>query len=77
MNPKSINEIVRTLLDALPEGVKQLPEEAQQHLQAAIVATLNRLDVVTREEFEAQKKVLERTRQKLEQLEQLLQEREG
>lgn len=72
MNPQSLNEVVRKVLDNLPEGVKQLPEDMRRHIHATVVATLQKLDVVTREEFDAQRKVLERTREKLDRLEKQL-----
>lgn len=72
MNPQSINDVVRKVLEAMPEGVKQLPEEMKTHIETAVSATIQRLNLVTREEFDAQKKVLERTRQKLESLEKQL-----
>lgn len=69
MNPKSVNDVVRKVLDNLPDGMKQLPEDVRRHVHATVVATLQKLDVVTREEFDAQRKVLERTREKLDRLE--------
>lgn len=69
MDPKSINDVVKKVLDSLPEGVKALPNEMKKNVQAAVVAALDKLDVVTREEFDAQQKVLEKTRKKLEQIE--------
>lgn len=44
------------------------------NIKALIMAVLNKLDLVTREEFDTQQKVLLATRQKLEQLEQKLQQ---
>lgn len=43
-----------------------------REIHIALQAALARLDLVTREEFDAQAAVLQRTRQKLEQLEQQL-----
>lgn len=61
------------LIDQLAEAVRQvlpgLGEDAQQHLRAALMARLSRLDLVTREEFEVQQAVLARTRALLERLE--------
>ena len=69
MDPKSINDVVKKVVDALPDGVKQLPEDMKQHVHTAVTAALDKLDVVTREEFDAQRKVLEKTRKKLDRLE--------
>jgi ubiquinone biosynthesis accessory factor UbiK len=52
-----------------PEGLR---EELQQNFKAVLQAGLGKLDLVTREEFEVQRAVLLRTREKLEALEALL-----
>jgi hypothetical protein len=61
------------LLDQIADAVRQvlpgLGEDAQQHLRAALMSRLARLDLVTREEFEVQQAVLARTRALLERLE--------
>ena len=43
-------------------------DELEQNFRAVLRSTLDRLDLVTREEFEVQRLVLERTREKLEAL---------
>ncbi len=69
MNPKSINDVVKRVIDALPEGVKHLPADMQKNVHDIVLTVLDKLDVVTREEFDAQQKVLQKTRAKLEKLE--------
>lgn len=68
-----IKNLTQQLLDELQ---RNLPKAEQliprRELHIALQAALSRLDVVTREEFDAQTAVLQRTRQKLEQLEQAL-----
>ena len=48
-----------------------IPEknDIEKNFQSAVSAKIKKLDLVTREEFEIQEKVLHRTREKLEQLE--------
>lgn len=74
IDPKNINEIIQNVLDSMPEGLKNLPSEMQHNFHAAIQGVFERLDLVTREEFEAQCGVLLRTREKLEMLEKKLSE---
>ncbi len=68
-----IKDFAQRLLDELhtqlPKADQLLPK---RELHIALQAALARLDVVTREEFDAQAAVLLRTRQKLEALEQEL-----
>lgn len=58
--------LLHQLQQELPETSQALPK---RELQLALQAILGRLDLVTREEFDAQAAVLARTRQRLEQLE--------
>ena len=74
INPEKINQIVEDVLGMLPEGVKNIPADVQQHLKAGLNQALNKMDVVTREEFDVQVKVLEKTRSKLDALERQLSE---
>jgi BMFP domain-containing protein YqiC len=50
-------------------GSQGLNAEAMTYLQAATNQLFNKLDIVSREEFEAQKSVLLRSRDKITQLE--------
>ena len=69
MDPSGIDEIVRRLFESLPPAVRSLREDLEANFRAVLRATLGKLDLVTREEFDAQTKVLERTRAKAEALE--------
>lgn len=50
----------------LPE---RLGEDVRKNVRAVVRSTLENMELVSREEFEVQRRVLERTRQKLEALE--------
>ncbi len=65
-----IDELARRLSDLVPPGLRQSREELQATFKSALQAGLAKLDLVTREEFEVQRAVLLRTREKLEALEQ-------
>lgn len=69
MSLKAINDVVQKVMESLPPGIKTLPDDIKKHLNTMMVSTLDQLNVVTREEFEAQQKVLQATREKLEKLE--------
>ncbi|MDF1795582.1 MAG: accessory factor UbiK family protein [Coxiellaceae bacterium] len=68
INRKDINDTVKGILDSMPEGVKNLGKDVEDNVKSAVTAGFQKMDLVTREEFDAQTKVLERTRQKLEAL---------
>ena len=69
---ESASEVVR-------EGLRLLRhrEELQQNFKSVLQAGLGKLDLVTREEFDVQRAVLLRTREKLEALEKLVAELEA
>ena len=68
-DPKKINEVVENIIASLPEGMKTAPNDIKKHLRAVVSDQLSKLDVVTREEFDIQMKVLKKTRAKLDELE--------
>lgn len=68
-----ISDLAQRLLDELHTHISNAGQILpSRELHVALQAALARLDLVTREEFDAQAAVLLRTRQKLEALEQEL-----
>ncbi len=65
IDPKFFDDIAQRLNNSVPEGMRVLQKDVDRNLRAAVQAALSRLDLVTREEFEVQAKVLARTRAKL------------
>ncbi len=69
-----LDELARRLSGLVPPGLRghlseETREELQQNFKSVLQAGLGKLDLVTREEFEVQRAVLARTREKLEALE--------
>lgn len=69
IDTKKIEEVVQSITNALPPGLVQMQEDAEKNIRSALTATFNKLDLVTREEYDVQTQVLHRTREKLEALE--------
>ncbi|RME33989.1 MAG: accessory factor UbiK family protein [Gammaproteobacteria bacterium] len=67
--PEIIEELGDRITRLLP-GAERLREDLRRNIEALLQSALARMDLVTREEFEVQKAVLARTREKLEALEQ-------
>ena len=78
-NPFS-KAVFDTLQDKIPaglaSGMQDLQSDLEKNIRAAVEANLKKLNLVTRDEFEVQKQVLQRTREKLEMLETKLAELE-
>ncbi len=69
MNTPKIDEIVRRLVESVPPGVRAVQQDLESNFRAVLRASLTKLDLVSRDEFDAQTRVLERTRARLEELE--------
>ena len=69
---KAIDELARRLSDLVPPGLSEARADLEKNFRAALQSGLGRLDLVTREEFDVQRAVLQRTREKLDQLEKQL-----
>ena len=69
MSDDSIEGLAKKLADLVPGSLRSVREDLEQNFRAVLQASLEKLDLVTREEFEVQEAVLQRTRQKLEALE--------
>jgi hypothetical protein len=77
LDPKKLEEIAKNISAAIPPGVKNMADEAEGRIKQVLQAQLNKLDFVSREEFDIQSQVLIRTREKLEALEARLAQLEG
>ena len=69
---RTIDELTRKLGESLPPGVTQTKDELERRFRAVLTGAFERLNLVTREEFDAQCSVLEETRAKLQALEKQL-----
>ncbi len=69
---KSIDDLARRLNDLVPPGAREAAGDLHQHFRSTLQVGLGRLDLVTREEFDVQRAVLLRTREKLELIENML-----
>ena len=69
MARETIDRLAKNLAETLPDGLRSMREDAEKNFRAVLEASLAKLDLVTREEFEVQEAILARSRQKLEALE--------
>jgi hypothetical protein len=77
MEQLRIDEIAKRLFAKVPEAARNIQADLEENFRAVLRASLSRLDLVSRDEFDVQSKVLERTRSRLEALEARVQELEG
>jgi len=77
MDTPRIDEIARRLLESVPPGLRAMQKDLESNFRAVLRASLTKLDLVSRDEFDAQMRVLERTRARLEELERRVAGMEG
>ena len=69
MDTFRIDDIARRLMEKLPPALRATQRDLESNFRAVLRASLGKLDLVTRDEFDVQSRVLERTRARLEALE--------
>ncbi|RMG30265.1 MAG: accessory factor UbiK family protein [Gammaproteobacteria bacterium] len=79
IDTRFLDELARRIGAAVPPGLESLRRDLEKQARAVLQSAFARLDLVPREEFEIQAKVLARTRERLEALEARVRrlEREG
>ena len=65
-----IDDAVIKLKEALPDDIGEMKRAGEEKLKLILEGVLQKLELVSREEYEVQTEVLKRTRARVEQLEQ-------
>jgi hypothetical protein len=68
MEASRIEDIARQLAGRLPEALGSLRSDLESNFRVVLQSQLQRLDLASRTDFDAQLKLLERARQRIEQL---------
>ncbi|MCW8882587.1 MAG: accessory factor UbiK family protein [Sedimenticola sp.] len=76
IDSKLLDDLAKRVAGSVPVGLQLLQEDLQKNLRSALEAGLSHMELVTREEFEIQRAVLLRTREKLEAVERQIAELE-
>ncbi len=77
INAASLDELARRLAESVPESVKAFGRDLEGNFKAVLQAQLAKLDLVTRQEFDVQSSILQRTQAKLAELEARVKELEA
>mgnify|MGYP001212999145 FL=1 len=76
-NPENlVNQLIKQFNQAFVPGAQALGDEVQMQIRSAMTSALQKMNLVTREEFDTQQAVLTRSREKLDALEQQITELE-
>jgi ubiquinone biosynthesis accessory factor UbiK len=77
INTEGLDDLARRLADSVPESVRAFGRDMEANFKAVLQAQLSKLDLVTRQDFDVQAAILERTQSKLAELETRLKEIEA
>ena len=72
MANEGIDRLAKMLAEELPQSLRSVRDDLEKNFRSVLQSGLSKLDLVTREDFEVQEAVLQRTREKLELLEERL-----
>ncbi len=64
-----LEEMIKKFSDTLPEPLRNMQGDMEENMRALMENGLQKMNLVTREEFDIQAALLQRTREKLEALE--------
>ena len=67
-----LEQLAKRISSLIPGDVKHMQDDVENNVRSLLQSALNKMNLVTREEFDVQSAVLQRTREKLEQLEKQL-----
>lgn len=73
----TIEELSQRIEQSLPEGLRQTKGEIDKTVRQAVMNAFQKMELITRDEFDIQTQVLARTRAKLEMLEQRVDDMEA
>ncbi len=65
INTEMLDELARKLASALPKNVSAFQQDIEKNLRAGLEGLFQKLDLVTREEYEVQVALLARSRERL------------
>jgi ubiquinone biosynthesis accessory factor UbiK len=77
INSSGLDELARRLAESVPESVRAFGRDLEGNFKSVLQAQLSKLDLVSRQEFDVQAAILERTQAKLTAMEARLKEIEA
>ncbi len=66
---ESLEQLSKRISSLIPGDLKHMQGDIENNIHSLLQSSLAKMNLVTREEFDVQSAVLQRTREKLEQLE--------
>jgi BMFP domain-containing protein YqiC len=77
INSNGLDDLAKRLADSVPESLRALGRDLESNFKAVLQAQLAKLDLVTRQDFDVQAAILDRTQSRLAALETRLKDLEA
>ena len=77
INSSGLDDLAKRLAESVPESLRAFGRDLEGNFKAVLQAQLAKLDLVTRQDFDVQSAILERTQAKLAAIEARLKELEA
>src|SRR5450432_1874649 len=77
INSSGLDDLAKRLADSVPESVRAFGRDLESNFKAVLQAQLAKLDLVTRQDFDVQAAILDRTQSRLAALETRLKDLEA
>ena len=74
---KPLDELTQRISALLPDGIRGVKADVENNIHSLLQDTFSKLNLVSREEFDIQSALLQRTREKLDKLEKQITELEA
>jgi BMFP domain-containing protein YqiC len=72
MTNDALEDLTKRISSLFPGDIKHMQSDIESNVRSLLQSTLTKMNLVTREEFDVQSAVLQRTREKLEELEKVV-----
>lgn len=69
IDPKALEDMAQKLSALMPPSVERFQEDIEKNVKAGLQGVMSKMDLVTREEYDVQVALLERSRERLNALE--------
>ncbi len=77
MQIPEIDKLIKSVVENIPGKIGPFGEELQDYLRQSLSTTLKKMDIVTRHEFDIQTAVLQKTRRKVDEMEEIIKKLES
>jgi len=77
MQIPEIDKFIQSVVENIPGKVGPFGDELQDYLRKSLSSTLKKMDIVTRHEFDIQAAVLQKTRSKVDKMEEIIKKLES